>query len=587
MFKLLKNINKKQRFFIMISFVLIIGQVWLELKMPDYMSEITVLVQSEGSSMKDILINGGYMLACAFGSLLSSIIVGYLISNISATFSMKVRKKIFNKVENLSMHEVKQFSTSSLITRTTNDITQVQMLIAMGLQLMIKAPITAIWAITKILNKSTEWSIITAIAVAVLLTTIGIIMIIVLPKFKIVQKLTDNLNNVTRENLTGIRVVRAFNAEKYQEDKFEGVNNSLTNQQLFNQKTFAILSPIMYLVMYFLTLSIYFVGSSLIKETVLSNKLTMFGDMIVFSTYAMQIIMSFLMLAMIFMMVPRASVSANRINEVLDTEESIKDGSIDKETTKEKGTVEFKNVSFKYPDAKEYLLRNITFKAEEGQTIAFIGSTGSGKSTLINLVPRFYDATEGEVLVDGINVKEYTQEFLHNKIGYVPQKAVMFDGTVNTNIAYGENGKPEVTEKQIKKAIEVAQGKEFVEKMDNKYDTHIASGGTNVSGGQKQRLAIARAIARDPEIYIFDDSFSALDYKTDATLRKALKEHTKTSTSLIVAQRIGTIMNADKIIVLDNGKCVGMGTHKELLKSCKVYKQIALSQLSKEELENA
>ena len=587
MFKLLKNINKKQWFFIMISFVLIVGQVWLELKMPDYMSEITVLVQSEGSNMKDILINGGYMLACALGSLLSAIIVGYLVSNISATFSMKVRKKLFNKVENLSMHEVKQFSTSSLITRTTNDITQVQMLISMGLQLLIKAPITAIWAISKILNKSTEWSIITAIAVAVLLTTIGIIMIIVLPKFKIVQKLTDNLNNVTRENLTGIRVVRAFNAEEYQENKFENVNTKLTNQQLFNQKTFAILSPIMYLVMYFLTLSIYFVGASLIKETVLSNKLTMFGDMVVFSTYAMQIIMSFLMLAMIFMMVPRASVSANRINEVLDTEESIKDGSINKVTTKEKGTVEFRNVSFKYPDAKEYLLRNISFKAEEGQTIAFIGSTGSGKSTLINLVPRFYDATEGEVLVDGINVKEYTQEFLHNKIGYVPQKAVMFDGTVNTNIAYGENGKPEVTEKQIKKAIEVAQGKEFVEKMDNKYDTHIASGGTNVSGGQKQRLAIARAIARDPEIYIFDDSFSALDYKTDATLRKALKEHTKTSTSLIVAQRIGTIMNADKIIVLDNGKCVGMGTHKELLKSCKVYKQIALSQLSKEELENA
>ena len=587
MFKLLKNISKKQWFFIMISFILIVGQVWLELKMPDYMSEITVLVQSEGSNMKDILINGGYMLACALGSLLSAIIVGYLVSNISATFSMKVRKKLFNKVENLSMNEVKQFSTSSLITRTTNDITQVQMLISMGLQLLIKAPITAIWAISKILNKSTEWSIITAIAVAVLLTTIGIIMIIVLPKFKIVQKLTDNLNNVTRENLTGIRVVRAFNAEEYQENKFENVNTKLTNQQLFNQKTFAILSPIMYLVMYFLTLSIYFVGASLIKETVLSNKLTMFGDMVVFSTYAMQIIMSFLMLAMIFMMVPRASVSANRINEVLDTEESIKDGSIDKVTTKEKGTVEFRNVSFKYPDAKEYLLRNISFKAEEGQTIAFIGSTGSGKSTLINLVPRFYDATEGEVLVDGINIKEYTQEFLHNKIGYVPQKAVMFDGTVNTNIAYGENGKPEVTEKQIKKAIEVAQGKEFVEKMDNKYDTHIASGGTNVSGGQKQRLAIARAIARDPEIYIFDDSFSALDYKTDATLRKALKEHTKTSTSLIVAQRIGTIMNADKIIVLDNGKCVGMGTHKELLKSCKVYKQIALSQLSKEELENA
>ena len=587
MFKLLKNFNKKEVAIILLSTILIIGQVWLELKMPDYMSEITVLVQSEGSQMKDILINGGYMLACAFGSLISAIITGYFISNISARFSMNVRKKLFTKVENLAMQEVKQFSPSSLITRTTNDITQVQMLISMGLQLLIKAPITAVWAVTKILNKSIEWSIITALAVAILLTTIGILMIIVLPRFKIVQKLTDKINGVTRENLTGIRVVRAFNAEKYQEDKFKEVNDKLTNQQLFNQKAFAFLSPIMYLVMYFLTLAIYFIGAGLIKDALMADKLVLFGDMVVFSSYAMQVIMSFLMFAMIFMMFPRASVSANRINEVLDTEISIKDGTISKDITQERGTVEFKNVSFKYPDAKEYLLRNISFKANQGETVAFIGSTGSGKSTLINLIPRFYDATEGTVLVDGVDVKEYTSKFLHNKIGYIPQKAVMFNGTVSSNITYGDNGKPDLTEEQIKKAIEVAQGKEFVEKMDDKYESHIASGGTNVSGGQKQRLAIARAIARDPEIYIFDDSFSALDYKTDASLRKALKKHTKNATSIIVAQRIGTIMNADKIIVLDNGECVGMGTHKELLKKCKVYKQIALSQLSKEELENA
>ena len=586
MFKLLKNFNKKEITTIILCFAFIIAQVWLELKMPDYMSEITVLVQSEGSDMSDILINGGYMLACAFGSLISAVITGYFISNISARFSMNVRKKIFDKVERLGMHEVKQFSTSSLITRTTNDITQVQMLISMGLQLLIKAPITAIWAITKILDKSLEWSIITAIAIAILLTTIATIMLIVFPKFKIVQKLTDKINGVTRENLTGIRVVRAFNAEKYQEKKFAEVNDSLTNQQLFNQKVFAILSPIMYLVMHFLTLAIYFIGSNLIKDTLMADKLSLFGDMVVFSSYAMQVIMSFLMLAMIFMMFPRASVSASRINEVLETKLSIKDGTISKNITNERGTVEFKNVSFKYPDAKEYLLRDISFKVNQGETVAFIGSTGSGKSTLINLIPRFYDATEGTVLVDGIDVKEYTQEFLHNKIGYIPQKAVMFTGTVSSNVAYGDNGKEELSEEQIKKAIEVAQGKDFVEKMDDKYVSHIASGGTNVSGGQKQRLAIARAIARDPEIYIFDDSFSALDYKTDATLRKALKKHTKNATSLIVAQRIGTIMNADKIIVLDNGICVGMGTHKELLKKCKVYKQIALSQLSKEELEN-
>ena len=587
MIKLLKNLTKKEWFLALISLILIIVQVWLELKMPDYMSEITVLVQTEGSQMSDIIKNGAYMLGCAFGSLVSAVIVGYLVATVAANFSKSVRKKLFDKVEDLAMSEVKGFSTSSLITRTTNDITQVQMLVAMGLQLMIKAPITAIWAITKILNKSWQWSMTTGIAVLILLTVISILTIIVMPRFKIVQKLTDKINGVTREKLTGIRVVRAFNAENYQENKFEDVNTKLTNQQMYNQKKFAIMQPVMYLVMYFLTLAIYFIGAYLIRDASMVNKLGLFGDMVVFSSYAMQVIMSFLMLAMIFMMSPRAQVSANRINEVLDTDITIKDGNINTNKTNEVGTVEFKNVSFKYPDADEYLLKNISFKANKGETVAFIGSTGSGKSTLINLVPRFYDATEGEVLVDGVNVKDYTQEFLHNKIGYVPQKAVMFNGTVNSNIAYGDNGKGGISEEKIKKAIEVAQGKEFVEKMDEKYDTHIAQGGTNVSGGQKQRLAIARAIARNPEIYIFDDSFSALDYKTDSLLRKALKEYTKDATSLIVAQRIGTIMNADKIIVLEDGVSVGMGTHKELLKNCDVYKEIALSQLSKEELENA
>lgn len=586
MIKLLKNLGKKEIVLAISSLMLIIVQVWLELKMPDYMSQITVLVQTEGSQMSEIIQNGAYMLACALGSLISAIIVGYLASNVSATFSMKVRKKLFDKVENLAINEVKAFSTSSLITRTTNDITQIQMLIAMGLQLMIKAPITAVWAITKILNKSWQWSAITAVGIVILLGVIASIMAIVMPRFKIVQKLIDRINGVTRENLTGIRVVRAFNAETYQQNKFEETNGKLTNMQLFNQKAFALLSPTMYLVMHFLTLSIYFVGAILIRDAGMMEKISIFGDMVVFSSYAMQVIMSFLMLAMIFMMLPRAQVSAERINEVLDTEISIKDGKISKDITDEKGTVEFKNVSFKYPDADEYLLKDISFKANKGETIAFIGSTGSGKSTLINLVPRFYDATEGEVLVDGVNVKDYTQEFLHNKLGYVSQKAIIFNDTVKNNVAYGENGKGHITDEKIKEAIEVAQGKEFIEKMEKSYDTEMAQGGTNVSGGQKQRISIARAIARDPEIYIFDDSFSALDYKTDSILRKELKKYTQNATTLIVAQRIGTIMNADKIIVLDEGKIVGQGTHKELLKNCEVYEQIALSQLSKEELEN-
>ena len=585
MFKLFKNFTKKDYLLIFISLIFILVQVWLDLKLPDYMSEITKLVQTEGSKMSAILENGGYMLLCAFGSLLSAILVGYISSNVSASFSKTIRKKLFDKVENLGIAEVKNFSTSSLITRTTNDITQIQMFISMGLQLLIKAPVTAIWAVTKILNKNITWSAVTAVAVIILLVTILTLMLIVMPRFKKVQKLTDKLNGVTRENLTGIRVVRAFNAEKYQEDKFAQVNDELTNTQLFNQKAFSVMQPIMYLVMYFLTLSIYFIGADLINKSLMADKLGLFSDMVVFSSYSMQVIMSFLMLAMIFMMLPRASVSAKRINEVLDTELSIKDGNFTG-ATKETGTVEFKNVSFKYPDAEEYLLENISFKANKGETVAFIGSTGSGKSSLINLIPRFYDATDGEVLVDGVNVKEYKQESLRNKLSYVPQKAILFHGTVSSNVSFGDNGRKEITAKKIEEAIKVAQAEEFVTKMDKTYNADIAQGGTNVSGGQKQRLSIARAVARDPEIYIFDDSFSALDYKTDYVLRKELKNYTKDATSLIVAQRIGTIMNADKILVLDNGHCVGMGTHKELLKNCEVYKQIALSQLSKEELEN-
>ncbi len=586
MIKLLKNLKKKDWLFVIVAFLLIASQVWLELKMPDYMTEITQLVQTEGSLMKDILINGGFMLLCAFGSLVCAIITGYIIANISARFSKNVRKKLFTKVLDLSTAEVKDFSTSSLITRTTNDITQIQMFLAMGLQLLVKAPLTAIWAVTKILNKGWEWSALTALAIVIILITMGIILILVLPKFKIVQKLIDKINNVTRENLNGIRVIRAFNAEDYQENKFEETNAKLTKTQLFNQKVFAIMQPMMYLVMYFLTLSIYIVGVVLIKDSLMADKISIFGDMVVVSSYAMQVVMSFLMLAVIFMMLPRVNVSAKRINEVMDKEISVKNGKLKETNTKEKGTVEFKNVSFKYPDAEEYILENISFKAEKGETVAFIGSTGSGKSTLINLIPRFYDVSSGEVLVDGINVKEYDLEYLYNKLGYVSQKAVMFNDSVKGNIEYGDNGK-EKTKEIISKAIEVAQAKDFIEKMDNKENSIIAQGGTNVSGGQKQRLSIARAIARDPEIYIFDDSFSALDYKTDSTLRHELKKYTKDATSLIVAQRIGTIMNADKIIVLDNGKCVGVGTHKELLKSCDVYQQIALSQLSKEELENA
>ncbi len=584
MFKLLKNLNRKDWLLALCCLILVVSQVYFDLKMPDYMSQITRLVQTEGSKMSDILINGAYMLACTLASFVLMSIAGYFAATVSSNFSMRTRKKLFDKVESLDTAEVKQFSTSSLITRTTNDITQIQMVVAMGLQLMIKAPVTAVWAVLKILGKGWQWSLATAIGVVILLTVIAILSSIVVPKFKIIQKLIDRLNGETRENLTGIRVVRAFNAEKYQEDKFQNTNSKLTKQLIFNQKMFSIMQPTMNMVMHTLTLSIYFIGAILISNSVFADKLTIFSNMVVFSSYSMHVIMSFLMLAMIFMMLPRAQVSADRINEVLNTKVTIKDG--DKTQGKEVGTVEFRDVSFKYPDADEYLLRNISFKANKGDIIAFIGSTGSGKSTLINLIPRFYDATEGEVLVDGINVKEYKLEALYNKLGYIPQKAVLFSGTVTSNVSYGDNGKEDTTQEQVKEAIRVAQATEFVEKMDDGYNEYIAQGGTNLSGGQKQRLAIARAIARNPEIYIFDDSFSALDYKTDAKLRKELKENTKDATCLIVAQRIGTIMNADKIVVLDEGRVAGIGTHKELLKTCEVYEQIALSQLSKEELEN-
>lgn len=582
MIKIFKNFKKKDILYILCCIVFIVLQVYLDLKLPDYMTDITRLIQTEGSKFNDIIVKGLYMLGCAFGSLLSAVVVGYFASIISANFSFNLRSKIFNKVLCFSTGEIKKYNVSSLITRTTNDITQLEMVIAMGLQMIIKAPIMAIWAISKIIDKSIKWSMLVGVCVLILLVTIGILMIIVFPRFEIVQKLIDKVNSVTEENLSGIRVVRAFNAEKFMENRFSKVNNELTNTQLFNQKVFSILMPIMNIVMNSLTLGIYFIGAYLIDKASMLDKITLFSNMVVFTSYGMQVIMSFLMLAMIFMIWPRASVSAKRINEVLDEKLSIKDGNGYKPTNLV-GTVEFKNVSFKYPDADEYMLENISFKVNKGEVIAFIGSTGSGKSSLINLVPRFYDVTDGEILIDGINVKDYTLEELHNKIGYVPQKAVMFTGTVKSNVSYGDNGKKHSVDK-IKEAVKVAQAKDFVEKMDKTYDSHIARGGTNVSGGQKQRLAIARAIYKNPEIYIFDDSFSALDYKTDYVLRKELKKYTKDATSMIVAQRIGTIMHADKIVVLDKGKCVGIGTHEELLKNCKIYKEIALSQLKEEEL---
>ena len=583
MFKLFKNLEKKDRCFILMALVFIVAQVWLDLKLPDYMSEITVLVETPDSSMQDILIAGGKMLACAFGSLVSGISVAVLAAKSGIDFAATIREKLFHKVQDFSMEEIGKFSTASLITRTTNDVSQIQILIVMGLQAIAKAPIMAVWAILKIYNKSWQWTASTGVALVILLLIVITCIVLASPKFKKMQVLTDNLNRVTRENLTGLNVIRAYNAEEYQEEKFEKANNELTSANMFANRTMAFLMPGIQGVMNGLTLAIYWIGAILINNAAMNKKLTLFSDMVVFSSYAMQVIMAFIMLVMIFMIWPRASVAANRITEVLDTDITIKDGSLDGDT-KEKGTVEFKNVSFAYPNAAANVVENISFKANKGETIAFIGATGCGKSTVINLIPRFYDVTDGEVLVDGINVKDYKQNELRNKIGYVSQKAILFSGDVESNVAYGDNGKKDATPDEVKEAVKIACADDFVENLKDKYHGYVAQGGDNFSGGQKQRLSIARAIAKKAEILIFDDSFSALDYKTDRKLRTALKKQCSDTTKIIVAQRIGTIRDADLIIVLDGGKIAGKGTHSELMESCEEYRQIAYSQLSKEEL---
>ncbi len=585
MLRIFKNFRKQEVVLALFSVVFVVAQVWLELKLPDYMREITSLITTQDSAMHDTLIAGGKMLLCAFGSLLVTILVAVCAARIASNFSAIVRGKLFDKVQSFSMEEIGRFSTASLITRSTNDVTQVQMLIVMGLSIMLRAPIMAVMAILKIVDKSWQWTLSTGVAVVILLIIVIICVSLCMPKFKRLQNLTDDINQVTRENLTGLNVVRAYNAEAYQEEKFEKVNKDLTDTHWFTSKTMAFMMPAIMLIMNGLSLAIYWIGAVLINDAQdLQGKFSLFSDMVVFSSYAMQVVMSFMMLVMIFIMLPRASVAAKRILEVLDTEPSIEDGTRDTFPVMKDGEVEFKDVSFKYPDAEEYVLEHISFSAKKGETIAFIGATGCGKSTTINLIPRFYDATEGEVLVDGVNVKEYTQEALHNKIGYVSQKAILFSGTIAENVAYGENGKAPATQDDIAMAVKVAQASEFVEKKDQGYAGYVAQGGSNFSGGQKQRLSIARAIARQPEILIFDDSFSALDYKTDRILREALRKECKDATKIIVAQRIGTIRDADKIIVLDDGQIAGMGTHDELMKNCEVYQEIAYSQLSKEEL---
>lgn len=584
MVKLLKKLTWKDFILAAVAFVFIIVQVWLSLTMPDYMSEITKLVQTKGSKMNDILIAGGKMLACALGSLLAAVCTSICASKISSNFSANLRGQVFHKVQSFSMEEIGNFSTASLITRSTNDITQVQMLIVMGLEVLLKAPIMAVWALCKISTKNWQWTASTGLAVVVLLSFVGVCVAVALPKFKKLQSLTDNLNRVTRENLTGLNVVRAYNAEGYQQKKFNDANDELTKTQLFANRTMGTMMPGIQMVMNGLMLAIYWIGAYLISNAQMFDKLTIFSDMIVFTQYAMQVVMSFMMLVMIFVLIPRASVSAKRINEVLDMPLSIKDGTKENGIDGKKGEVEFRNVSFCYPDAEKDVIEDISFTAHKGETIAFIGSTGCGKSTVINMIPRFYDATKGEVLVDGVNVKEYTQKALRNKIGYVSQKAVLFTGSIKSNVAYGDNGTKGFTDDVVKQAIKTAQAKEFVDKTDGGVDAFVAQGGSNFSGGQKQRLSIARAICRHPEILIFDDSFSALDYKTDRVLRDTLRKTCADATRFIVAQRIGTIRDADKIIVLDDGKIAGMGKHNELMETCEVYRQIAYSQMSKEEL---
>ena len=620
MFRIMKYLSKAEIGQMLIALVTIVGQVYFDLKLPDYMSDITTLVETPGSDMKDIWIAGGKMLLISLGSVACAVITGYIAARVAASFTQRLRSLEFRKVESFGPAEMSKFSTASLITRSTNDITQIQMFITMGLQLIVKSPIMAVWAVCKIAGEGFEWTVATAIAVVILLVAVVILMAMVMPKFKAMQRLTDNINLVARENLTGLRVVRAYNAEDYQESKFTKANKDLTDTQLFTNRTMAIMMPLMNTVMNGLMLAVYWIGAYLIEAAELTDKLTVFSNMVVFSSYSVQVIMSFLLMSMVFVLWPRADVSAQRVMEVLNTEPIVKNGTkraADIAKTGQTGTVEFRNVSFTYPDSREAMLQDINFKAEKGQTVAFIGSTGSGKSSLINLVPRFYDVSAGQVLVDGVDVRDYDMVALRDKIGYVPQRSVLFKGTVAGNISYGdkpgENDAVELADtstpagrkrealqlaadaandgkltdeqmSRVKAAADVAQASEFVNRMDGGFDSPIAQGGSNVSGGQKQRLSIARAVYRHPEILIFDDSFSALDFKTDRAVRDALAEEAKDSTKLIVAQRIGTIMNADRIVVLDEGKVVGQGTHKELLENCEVYRQIAESQLSESEL---
>lgn len=574
MFKLLKNLKWIDYIFLVLVVGLVGLQVFLDLKLPNYMANISNELTQGSRDVGVILKNGGFMLLCALGSLASAIIVGFFSANIASRLSFNIRSKIYDKVQSFSLNEIKRFSTASLITRTTNDVTQVQMVVSMGMQVLIKAPILAVCAILEILGKGWQWSLATGVTVAILAVMVITLVLIVLPKFKKIQTLTDNVNRVTRENLTGIRVIRASNAEDFQEEKFEKCNNALTKTHLFAGRVMSVMGSGMSLLMSSLSLAIYWIGSYIVKDGL------MYDNMIVFTTYAMLVVSSFMMLIMIFILLPRALVSARRINEVLETKNLVEEGSFEDESDG-KASVVFEEVSFKYPDADEYVLKDISFEAKAGETVAFIGSTGSGKSTLINLIPRLYDVTEGRVIVDGKDVREYSFEALNKKIGYVPQRGVLFAGTVESNVNFGDNN---ASEEGVKNAISVAQASNFVSRMSNGIQSKIAQGGTNVSGGQKQRLSIARAVARKPEIFIFDDSFSALDYKTDRKLRSALKKKTAETTKFIVAQRIGTIKDADKIIVLENGNMVGIGRHEELIENCEVYKEIALSQLSKEEL---
>lgn len=580
MIKLFRYLRKKDWLFVCISLCFIVFQVWIDLRLPDYMAEITRLIQTPDSALSSVVWAGMKMLACAILSMAAMFVVGYFVAQVAAGLSKRLREAVYDKVISFSMEEMGKFSTASLITRSTNDISQVQMVIAIGLQASVRAPIMAVWAITKIINKNLMWSAATGVAIAFLLVLIAVIFVLVVPGFQKMQTLTDNINRVARENLSGVRVVRAYNAEKYQEDKFEEANEELTSVNLFNQKIMALMSPVMTLISSGLTLSIYWIGVYLIDKAALQDKITLFSDMIVFSSYAMQVIMSFMMLTFTFIILPRAIVSSKRINEVLDTKNRIMDGE-GCENTSETGTVEFRNVSFHYPDAADDIISDINFKANKGEMVAFIGATGSGKTTLINLIPRFYDVTGGEVLVDGVNVKKYKLSELRKKIGYAPQKALLFSGTIEENVCYGADTPDS---ERLNEALEISQAKEFVEKLTDNVKSKISQGAVNVSGGQKQRLSIARSLYNKPEILIFDDSFSALDYRTDKILRKELRERSKGSTSLIVAQRIGTIMEADLIIVLEEGRIVGQGKHKELLKSCPIYKEIAMSQLSEEEL---